>query len=144
MAKKRTAQSPAVLELDYQLAELPSSQHRAGLAGLVLMVRWLGRLGTNKGICKLTRLDRYGATLKIDKQGLEALFCEICGAFKRDPEEKKREQQAESPNINSSSASKDEDEEEAKDKKVRVLPKGAFLLNLDPSAHGNDGIWIKL
>ena len=41
MAKKKTAHTPAVLELDYQLAELPSSQHRAGLAGLVLMVRWL-------------------------------------------------------------------------------------------------------
>lgn len=31
------------LELTYQLAELPSAQHRAGLAGLVLMVQYLHR-----------------------------------------------------------------------------------------------------
>jgi len=36
MAKKKTAPKIEVLELDYSLAELPSSQHRAGLAGLVL------------------------------------------------------------------------------------------------------------
>ena len=38
MAKKKKAQALETLEIDYQLAELPSSQHRAGLAGLVLMV----------------------------------------------------------------------------------------------------------
>ena len=41
MAKKKTVPGIEVLELDYSLAELPSSQHRAGLAGLVLMVQWL-------------------------------------------------------------------------------------------------------
>src|SRR6266568_1793167 len=82
MAKRKTAQTPAVLELDYQLAELPSSQHRAGLAGVVLMVRWLERLGTNTGICELTRLDQYGATLRIDKHGLKGLFDEVYAASK--------------------------------------------------------------
>ena len=38
------------LELDYNLAELPSSQHRAGLAGLVLMVKWLERDKSRKGL----------------------------------------------------------------------------------------------
>ena len=46
MAKKKTVPGIEVLELDYNLAELPSSQHRAGLAGLVLMVQWLKRQGT--------------------------------------------------------------------------------------------------
>ena len=30
-----------IIELPYKLAELPSAQHRAGLAGLVLMVQEL-------------------------------------------------------------------------------------------------------
>ena len=45
---KKTTEKPDVLELDYQLAELPSSQHRAGLAGLVLMVDWLKKLPEEK------------------------------------------------------------------------------------------------
>ena len=89
MAKKKSAQTPAVLELDYQLAELPSSQHRAGLAGLVLMVRWLERIGTNTGICELTRLDQYGATLKINQQGVAALFDEVYAAWREEKEELK-------------------------------------------------------
>ncbi len=41
--KPKQAKTPpiSVLSLDYNLAELPTSQHRAGLAGLVLMVQWM-------------------------------------------------------------------------------------------------------
>ena len=59
------------LELDYNLAELPSSQHRAGLAGLVLMVKWLERDKSRKGICEIKRLDENGATGSyFDDQGV--------------------------------------------------------------------------
>src|SRR4051812_43064949 len=86
MAKKKAAENIQVLELNYQLVELPSSQHHAGLAGLVLMVRWLERQGTNKGICELKRLDGLGATLRIDELGLEALFNEVYGAYNEERE----------------------------------------------------------
>jgi len=43
-----------LLELDYSLAELPSAQHRAGLAGLVMMVRWLERAPSEEGHVQLT------------------------------------------------------------------------------------------
>src|SRR5437773_9017968 len=86
MAKKKKAQAPETLEIDYQLAELPASQHRAGLAGLVLMVEWLGRQGKNKGICELKRLNELGTTLSINELGLEALFNEVYGAYKEDRE----------------------------------------------------------
>ena len=71
---------PDVLELNYQLAELPSSQHRAGLAGLVLMVDWLRHQPNNHGLCEIARLDARGATLKINQQGLEELFNEVYAA----------------------------------------------------------------
>src|SRR5437016_8342458 len=86
MAKKTTAQKAETLELDYQLAELPSSQHRAGLAGLVLMVRWLKRQGAHKGICKITQLAAHGATLRINQEGLAALFDEVYAASKEEQE----------------------------------------------------------
>jgi len=41
--KIKQTEAVDVLMLDYQLAELPSSQHRVGLAGLVLIIRWLER-----------------------------------------------------------------------------------------------------
>lgn len=85
MAKSTTKNTMAVdlLTLDYQLAELPSSQHRAGLAGLVLVIRWLNRQPefrqkvASGAICHLKRLDEKGATLEINQTGLEALFDEI-------------------------------------------------------------------
>ena len=41
------------LSLEYNLAELPSSQHRAGLAGLVLMVEWHNDNPDKKAFAKL-------------------------------------------------------------------------------------------
>ena len=76
------------LELSYQLAELPSSQHRAGLAGLVLMVDWLKHQPGKQGKCEIVGLDAQGATLKVDRQGLEDLFNEVYGASTEELERK--------------------------------------------------------
>ena len=65
------------LTLEYNLAELPSSQHRAGLAGLVLMVRWLTKEPDKKGICEITQIDETSATLQIDLEGLQFLFDKV-------------------------------------------------------------------
>ena len=86
MAKKKIIPEIEVLELDYNLAELPSSQHRAGLAGLVLMVQWLKRQGTHKGTCEIIRLSERGATLRINQEGLAALFDEVYAASKEEQE----------------------------------------------------------
>jgi CRISPR-associated protein Cmx8 len=84
----KTKAKPAeieVLTLNYQLAELPSSQHRAGLAGVALIYRWLKRDPnfqaklTDGMICQLTESSE-GATLEINQAGLEALFDEAYGA----------------------------------------------------------------
>ncbi|KOP26817.1 hypothetical protein AMR41_08305 [Hapalosiphon sp. MRB220] len=88
MAKSKTKLNTEVdvLPLDYQLAELPSSQHRAGLAGLVLVIKWLERQPDfqekiNKGtICRITRFDTKGASFEINQAGLEALFDEVYAA----------------------------------------------------------------
>lgn len=156
MANKKAKKEPAgaieVLELDYQLAALPSSQHRAGLAGLVLMVRWLERLPTNGGICQLTQVNEHGATLRIDKLGLEALFNEVYAASK---EEQERQQILKNKNKEIVPYLREEQRKETDPKtgkaKMRtvyiypvVVPKGAFLVNYDPSINGDKGIWIKL
>ena len=68
------------LTLKYNLAELPSSQHRAGLAGLVLMIRWLQNEPDKKGVCEITELDRTSATFQVDQEGLQFLFDKVYAA----------------------------------------------------------------
>lgn len=151
MAKKKV-QTVETLEIDYQLAELPSSQHRAGLAGLVLMVKWLERQGTNAGTCELKRLDPLGATLCINALGLRALFNETYAAF---IEEQARPQPFKNKKKEIVPPLREEQRQETDPKsgKTRektvyiypvVIPRGAFLVDLDPSADGNKGIWVKL
>jgi CRISPR-associated protein Cmx8 len=152
MAEKKTKQkepAPDVLELNYQLAELPSSQHRAGLAGLVLMVDWLKRQPNKQGICEITYLDARGATLKINQQGLEDLFNEVYAASWEEqssdtPRKNKQKEivpylREEKRNVANPKTGK------AKEKTVYiyegVIPKGAFLQGYDPSLNGD---WIKL
>lgn len=141
------------LELDYQLAELPSSQHRAGLAGLVLMTNWLKRKGNEQGICEITRLDELGATLRLDERGLQALFDELYAAsWEENPESSQRKKSGTNEIIPPVRIEEREspDSQTGKIKKKTfyiypiVVPRGAFLLDLDPSANGDKGIWVKL
>jgi CRISPR-associated protein Cmx8 len=151
MAKSRKTSQVEALQLDYQLAELPSSQHRAGLAGLVMMVDWLKQQGVNKGICEIVRLDERGATLRINHEGLAALFDEVYAASKEEVEESKPRTKKNSDEI------KPPLREVVKEvlKRGRTesktfyvyptyVPKGAFLVALDPTANGDKGDWIKL
>jgi len=152
MAKKKTVPGIEVLDLNYNLAELPSSQHRAGLAGLILMVQWLKRQGTHKGICEITRLDERGATLRINQEGLAALFDEVYAASKEEqerPQPFKNKQNAIIPPLREVIRTEiDPKSGKEKTKTVYiypdVIPKGAFLVDADPSASGDKGIWIKL
>jgi CRISPR-associated protein Cmx8 len=160
LAKAKEKITVDLLTLDYQLAELPSSQHRAGLAGLMLIVDWLKRqpLFKNKekngAICDFIRLDAQGATLKINQSGLEALFDEIYAASL---EEQERAQPFKNKNKEIVPPLREEEREETnsetgktKKKKVYiypvVVPKGSFLADssYDQSSDGNKGHWIKL
>jgi len=65
------------LTLDFKLAELPYAQHRAGLAGLVLMIQELQRspwLKEDVTLIKIKTLDQYGAEIELNQAGLTALF----------------------------------------------------------------------
>jgi CRISPR-associated protein Cmx8 len=149
------------LTLDYQLAELPSSQHRAGLAGLVLIERWLKRQPAfkesekNGAICDFIRLDTQGATLKINQAGLEALFDEIYAASLEEQErpqpfKNKKTQEIIPPLREEEREEVNSETGKTKKKKVYiypvVVPKGSFLADssYDQSSDGNKGHWIKL
>jgi CRISPR-associated protein Cmx8 len=71
-------QAPNLVTLEYQLSQLPSSQHRAGLAGLILKIQWLQQQAEFKdeigAICKIVDLDTDKATLQFNLAGLTLLF----------------------------------------------------------------------
>ncbi len=149
MTKKKTIKAPEELTLDYQLAELPSSQHRAGLAGLVLVIR---RMQKPDGVCEITGLDQRGLTLRLNRQGLEALFNEIYAASKEEQERpqplKNRNKEVIPPIRTETREEIDPRTKKAKEKTTYiyevVVPKGGFLTDLDPTSDGRNGLWIKL
>lgn len=161
MAKKNAKQTSLLLEidvltLDYTLAELPSSQHRSGLAGLVLMVRWLHRFAAWKqdgsAICEIENLSENGVTLRVNRLGLQALFNQVYEASleERDYNQPKTKGKGEKKTIAPWKSHPNpkivKDEKTGKDKKVYpyddVIPKGAFIADADPES--DRGKWIKL
>ena len=137
------------IELKYQLAELPSVQHRAGLAGLVLMTKELRQQPwfdeRDNPVVEFINITEYSAILKLNLEGLKALF-DL--AYKASKEERATETKIKKY---------DRIEEfEVQDKKGKtklkkryiysvVVPHGAFLSAWDKSSDEEDkGLWIKL
>ncbi len=84
-----------VVTLKYVLSQLPSSQHRAGLAGLVLIIRWLQKQPEFKNLAnaklKVTDLDADTVTVQFNLAGFTALIkAHFSAAFEEREREKKR------------------------------------------------------
>jgi CRISPR-associated protein Cmx8 len=162
LAKTKT--KPAAVDtlvLRYQLSELPSSQHRAGLAGLVLVWQWLQadpafqqRL-TDGAICHLTQLDASGATLELNQAGLAALFDEIYAASAEEQERAQLLKNQRTKEIILPLREEEREETDLKTGKLKtkkvyiypvVVPRGSFLADssYDASSDGQNGHWIKL
>jgi CRISPR-associated protein Cmx8 len=141
------------IELTYQLAELPSAQHRAGLAGLVLMVREVTESQRDRfaerfdggAILECENLTEFGVTLRFNKEGLAALFDLTYAAFE--------EERATETKIKKFERVEEVEKTDKKGNKKLVkryyykttVPEGAFLPAWDTSNDGsNQGIWIKL
>lgn len=139
--------------LNYKLAELPSAQHRAGLAGLVLLVNWLHEqhlLEDYEGaIIEFTDLEQYSVTLNFNLEGIKALLDLTYQPFVDSRWTDKKDKEKE--------YSDDEKREvERKDKKGKIkliqqyryyatVPYGAFLPVWDESLNDpNNGLWVKL
>lgn len=162
MAKTKAKPTVEILTLDYQLAELPSSQHRAGLAGLVLVVdKWLNgrqvptfqQKVLEGAICRFTRIDDRGATLELNQAGLEALFDEVYAASVEEQERAqplKNKQKEIIPPLREEERQETDAKGKQKTKKVYiypvVIPRGSFLVDpsYDKSSDGKNGHWTKL
>ncbi len=150
-AKKKSAQAPTSLSIEWSLAELPSAQHRAGLAGLVMFTCWLERQPGKRGLFRIAHLDDGRATLELDEEGLKFAFDELYSAAN---EEQPRDAPLKNKQKEIVTYLRTE-EKEVVDKKgavtkktvyiyEQVVPRGGFLLELDAGSSGSHGPWIKL
>jgi CRISPR-associated protein Cmx8 len=171
LAKTKTKSTVEKLTLEYKLSELPSSQHRAGLAGLVLIYQWLKRQQgeesfqkklDNGAICEVKE-NAEGATIEINQAGIAALFDEIYAASSELTTENKIRLNKKKEEIPPTKII----EEDVIDKKTNLpkidkktgevqkkitycypvaIPKGSFLVDpsYDKSSDDKNGLWIKL
>jgi CRISPR-associated protein Cmx8 len=86
-------QNQDLVTLEYRSSQLPSSQHRAGLAGLILKIQWLQEQSEFKHsvdtICKIVDLDAGKVILQFNLAGLTALLKSHYSASFEERESKK-------------------------------------------------------
>jgi CRISPR-associated protein Cmx8 len=139
------------LAVSWTLAELPTTQHRAGLAGLLMMVDYARRHGLpQNATLELTHCDENGLTLRLDQRGLTALMDRTYSAAY---EEKESERPRKNTRTKKDVPPKRREQRAFTDDKGRpqtkevwiyedVVPHGGPLGELAPQ--GDEGRWIKL
>jgi CRISPR-associated protein Cmx8 len=150
---KRDAQGDGPIEVHWSLAALPTAQHRAGLAGLVMLVRWINaHTKTDEGVLELLRCDASSATLRVDRLGMRRLYSFAYAASAEEREESNKRKNKQGVMQEPKDVREREKVDPKTGKRARetvyvyevTVPHGAFLLDEDPSCRGNDGLWIKL
>jgi CRISPR-associated protein Cmx8 len=153
-APDRVPESAPILKLRWDLEELPSSQHKAGLAGLALCVRFLERKPDRQGICRIESIDEHGLTLVVDRAGMQALFDDIYDASFEEQRRPKMLQRKRPDGTKQDIPPKKVEEEATEDSKGGVktrtffiydqaIPRGALLDEWD-AAPGTQKLWLKL
>jgi len=152
---KPAAQPSAPVSLRWDLAELPSSQHKAGLAGLAMCVEFLARNRDRKGTCEVEAIDASGLTLRVDREGMQALFDDIYAASNEEQERDKKFQKKTASGAKVDVEPKSTREKVVTDKKgiaktktfyvyEQVIPAGAMVSEWDAVAAGGKQLWLKL
>ena len=147
-----TADDAAPITVTWSLAELPSAQHRAGLAGLAMMVKYTKSFADfpADGVLSLDRLDDHGLDLSLNRTGLTALFDRVYKAGYEETEVakpwvNKRTKQEVVPKLR---RAKEVTDKKGNAKSVEVcvydvvVPHGGPLGSWAPAEDG--GRWLKL
>jgi CRISPR-associated protein Cmx8 len=157
-ARKRKVREDAddgrVLKLSWNLHELPSSQHKAGLAGLALCVQFLERKPDRKGTCSIECIDENGLTLAVDRDGMQSLFDDVYDASLEEKEQKTIRKKGKGDQKQDDPPKRVETREivDGKTHKAKtvqlfiydqVVPRGSFIDELDTGSDGKK-LWLKL
>src|SRR5262249_26706496 len=81
MAKKGAAAAPQAITVSYDLFDLPTAQHKAGLAGLVLQICSMRERGTPpESIPEVEELTSTSARIRFGESSLQGLFNDLYDA----------------------------------------------------------------
>ena len=151
VASSSDAANMQPITVAWSLAELPSPQHRAGLAGLVMLVNYSRRHSLPDGaILDVVKIDEVSYVLQLNIVGLGALFDKAYRATageafsKTSRKDKKTKEQKPHLRIET----RKETSDKGKEKEVNyyvypaVDPHGGPLTELVPP--GDDGKWMKV
>lgn len=145
------AQNKELVTLNYVPSQLPSSQHRAGLAGLVLMIRWLKQqpdfqllAGTE---LRIIDLDSDSVTVQLNQAGFNALMkTHFSAAFEeRECEKKRTNSKQEFKTIKREVRNLDTGKSKQATLYIYtdIVPQGDLLKSFEP-ANSKNLVWTKL
>ena len=133
--------TPEKIIFRYNLFELPTAQHKAGLAGLLVMLTSMERRGLAPRP-EVLDLSSTGVTIVLSRESLQVLFDDLFDAERVETQMKSRWSGTEPKNIIEVTIEKGNGEEREKRFVYDVLqPKGLFLQEFFPDGNG---AWIEL
>ena len=140
MSKKQSEQEPLILE--YNLFDLPTAQHKAGLAGLLVMVESMKSRGLT-AFPAVTAITDRSATISFTKQSFQALFDDLYDATVLEVDSRKKwaNQQPKRTYEVEIVDLKGNQKKEIRYVYDVTRPNGAFLEALYPD---HDGLWLNL
>lgn len=83
MARTRTAPAPTTVTVRYDLFDLPTAQHKAGLAGLLLQIDHMNGEGKNPkpaAVPKVVELTRTSTAIEFTAESVQCLFDDLYAA----------------------------------------------------------------
>jgi len=137
------ASPPSEISLSYSLFDLPTAQHKAGLAGLLLLIDSMQQQGLDP-LPVVSDLGATSVTLTFSQAALQTVFNDLYDAELRETEVKQK-WKGTPPKREETVEVKDPKTGKTKKNKVyvydTVVPKAAFLEHHYP---GNENGWLKL
>ncbi len=131
----------ARLTIEYDLFSLPTAQHKAGLAGLLLMIETL-KERKKAPIPVVEQLSATGARIAFTRDSLQTVFDDLYDSAKVEQESKTKWKGQEPKAVREKEILVDEKTKfEKRFVYDAVQPKGAFLQRLYPDG---DGLYVKL
>lgn len=129
------------LVLDYNLFDLPTAQHKAGLAGLLIMIESMKRRGLDP-LPEVLELSTNRATISIAKESLQAIFDDLFDAEIIEVKVKNKWPRTKPKRIDEVIVVHEGKEKKEKRFVYDVLqPKGLFLQTFYPDV---DGGWLQI
>lgn len=142
--KANAVDQNAVLTLRWDLHDLPSSQHRAGLAGLALCVEFLKRRSDHRGVCRIETIDDASLALAVDRIGMQSLFDDLYCATMEETRSKSKWAGSDPKRVDEVEINDEKSGKTKTEKRFvydRVVPAGSLVAEWDA---GTPKLWLKL